>query len=514
VQQLAQAISIWHKTGMSKSNSDNIPASEPSIMDGRIGIIDIGSNSIRLVIYDQQKRSPVAIYNEKVMCALGKGLANTGVLNPDGVEMAKHTLRRFLAMGRNMEITSLYVMATAAVRDAKDGEGFARYLESTYDIDVDIISGKKEAKLGAYGVCASMYKPQGITGDLGGGSMELVWVDDGQIADHNSVLLGSLRLIDETKGDRDKMRKLIDKRFAEVEWVNKQKPANFYAIGGSFRALARMHMESVNYPLHILHEYKIESKKFLEFVKGVTEMSDEKLAKFPGVTPKRVPALPGAAMILEKILSTAKPDNIIFSASGIREGYLYEKLSPLIRNQDGLLASCNEYASKGGRSAAYANELFTWMFPLLKDESEKERRLRMAFCLLADIALHIHPEYRAEWAFNRMMFSALTGLTHRERVRLALALYHRYHFKMKENLPELALLKDGDKQWAKLVGTSANLAYHLSGSVAGNLHKTAFVIDGKHVNLQLAGSMQDIMGDAIKKRIDGVDEAYKGYIGK
>src|SRR5690606_20130273 len=130
--------------------------------------------------------------NEKVMCALGKGLAASGVLNPDGVEMAKLALRRFISMGHNMEVSDLYVMATAAVRDAKDGASFARYLEDTYDIEVDIISGKKEAKLGAYGVCSSMYKPKGITADLGGGSMELVWVDDGHIADHTSLPLGSL----------------------------------------------------------------------------------------------------------------------------------------------------------------------------------------------------------------------------------------------------------------------------------------------------------------------------------
>ena len=499
---------------MAKSATDTIQISDQPFRDGRIGIIDIGSNSIRMVIYDQQKRSPVAIYNEKVMCALGKGLATTGLLNPDGVDMAKHTLRRFLAMCRNMEITSLYVMATAAVREAKDGEAFASYLESTYDIDVDVISGRKEAKLGAYGVCASMYKPKGITGDLGGGSLELVWVDDGQIADHASILLGSLRLIDETKGDRTKMKKLIDKRFAELDWLGDHKTPNFYAIGGSFRALAKMHMEANQYPLHILHEYKVESKKFVEFIRQIANMSDEKLEKFPGVTSKRIAALPGAAMILDKIVEVARPESLVFSASGIREGYLYEKLSPYIRNQDGLLASCAEFATKGGRSTAYANELYTWMYPLLKNESERERRLRFAFCLLEGIALHIHPEYRAEWAFTRILQSALTGLTHRERCKLALALYFRYQFKCKENWPALGLLKTGDKEWARLVGTATNLGYHLSGSIAGNVLKTSFIVSNKGVNLQLTGSMQDVMGDAIRKRIAGVDETYKDYVTK
>jgi exopolyphosphatase / guanosine-5'-triphosphate,3'-diphosphate pyrophosphatase len=482
--------------------------SEQPFRDGRIGIIDIGSNSIRLVIYDQQKRSPVAIYNEKSMCELGKGLALSGALNPDGIEMAKLALKRFLALGRNMEIASLYVMATAAVRDAKDGEAFAHYLESTYDINVDIITGKKEAKLGAYGVCASMYKPQGITGDLGGGSLELVKVSDGQTVDHTSLPLGSLRMIDESKGDRDKLRKLVEKRFAELQWLDTKKTPTFYAIGGSFRALAKMHMAATNYPLHILHDYKVDAKSFLSFVRDIAAMSFEKMEKLPGVAVKRVPALPGAAIVLEHIFEHAKPEHIVFSASGIREGYLYEKLSPYIRNQDGLLSSCTEFAIKGGRSTSYANELFTWMYPLLENESDSERRLRLAFCLLSDIAQHIHPEYRAEWAYHRILYSALTGLTHRERVKLSLALYHRYQFRFKETWPSLSLIKESDRNWARLVGTAANLAYHLSGSNAGNLNMTSFLIEKNQLSLQLAGNMQDMLGDTVKRRLDTVREAY------
>jgi len=483
---------------------------QPSVRDGRIGIIDIGSNSIRLVVYDQLKRSPVPIYNEKAMCALGKGLASSGKLNQEGVEMAKETLRRLLAMGRNMEITSLYVVATAAIRDATDGPDFAKYLEDTYDIEIDTISGDKEAKLGAHGVCSGIHKPEGITGDLGGGSLELVWIEKGQLKYHTSLLLGSLRMIDESKGDRGKLRKLIGKRFDDVSWID-GKVENFYAVGGSFRALAKIHLARENYPLHILHEYTVEAKPFLKFVRDIAETEDSKLEKLPGAVGRRIPALPGAAMVLEHIVEHARPERIVFSTSGIREGYLYEKLSPHIRNQDGLLASCNEFATKSGRTTAYANELFTWMYALVKNETEAERRLRFAFCLLSDIALHIHPEYRAEWAFQRIVCSSLASLTHRERVMLALALYHRYQSKMKENWPALSLISEVDRAWAKLVGSAANLAYHLSGSIAGNLHSTAISQAKGGVALEVSADMQDVMGDMVQKRIDAVDEACKEY---
>lgn len=483
------------------------------IKDARIGIIDIGSNSIRLVVYDQNKRSPIPIYNEKVLCALGKGLASSGVLNPEGVVMGKEALRRFVAMGRNMGITELHVIATAAIRDAKDGRDFTDWLEKTYNVKADVISGEEEAKLGAFAVCSSIYKPHGITADLGGGSLELVRVDGDNIDGHNSLLLGSLRMMDESKGDRDKLRKIIDKRFAEINWLDDEKTPNIYAIGGSFRALAKMHMVANDYPLQILHEYTVAAKEFLAFVREISGMSLEKLEKYPGGAAKRAASLPGAAMVLEKLLATSKAENIVFSASGIREGYVYKKLSVRERDEDGLLFSCREFASRNGRSIAYGQELFEWMQPLLPQENERMKRLRLVFCLLSDIAIHIHPEYRGQWAFQRIIYSAFTSITHAERVTLALALYHRYQFKLKDDYPQLKLINSADKAWAKLLGASANLAYHLSGSITGNLHKTNLVVKEQNVALQFNGDMADLMGDSIQKRIDGVDEAYNGWVG-
>lgn len=490
------------------------PTSEPTPNDGRIAIIDIGSNSIRLVVYDQQKRSPVSIYNEKVMCGLGKGLASTGVLNPEGVVLAKAALARFLAMGRNMDIQSLSIMATAAVRDASDGPAFVAYLEKEYNITIDVISGETEALLGAYGVCSSMHRPRGITGDLGGGSLELVAVDDGETLGHTSLALGSLRMFDETKGDRDKMRKLIDKRFSGLDWLDGRSVPNFYAIGGSFRALAKMYMTANKYPLHILHEFTAESKPFLGFVREIAALSNEKLEKYPGSAARRVPQLPGAAMLLEKIITTTKCERVVFSASGIREGYVYEMLSPRVRGEDGLISSCSEFSTRGGRTLAYASDLYIWMAPLLPGEDEQNSRLRLAFCLLSEIALHIHPEYRADWAYGRVIFSALTSLTHRERVKLALAMYHRYQYKLQEEKPEMKLISESDRRWAKMVGTAANLAYHLTGSIAGNLHHASLDLEGSPIRLQLSDNMENIMGDAVMRRLSGLDDAYRAYYKK
>jgi len=207
-----------------------------------------------------------------------------------------------------------------------------------------------------------------------------------------SLLLGSLRLIDETKGDHDKLRRLIDKRFDELDWLDRKSPEflrhrrQLPIAGQDAHGVAEL-------SLHILHEYKVDAKTFLAFISDMEtcqpiRWKNCRVHQPNAFRPARRHTYPAA------YYRHASPENIIFSAAGIREGYLYEscRRRPQPRWAS---ASCTEFAAKGGRSTAYANELYTWMFPLVTEESERERRLRLAFCLLSDIALHIHPEYRA-----------------------------------------------------------------------------------------------------------------------
>ncbi|MEZ5691110.1 MAG: Ppx/GppA family phosphatase [Rickettsiales bacterium] len=476
--------------------------------DKRVGIIDIGSNSIRIVVYDEQKRSPIPIYNEKVLCALGKGLSITGKLNPEGVDMAKDSLHRFITLGRNMRIVTLYIVATAAVRDASDGAEFVSWLESEYNVKVDIISGKEEAKLGAFAVCSSIHKPEGVIADLGGGSLELVGVTGDVSEKHISLPLGSLRMQDESGGDVSRLKKIVDDNLRHENWISDKKIKNIYLIGGSFRALAKIHMQENNYPLKILHEYEVNTKDFIPFIKAIIDTPLNRLSKFSGCSTKRIASLHGAAMILLRLTELSKAKKIVFSASGIREGYLYKKLPASQRSDDNLLFSGRAFASRNGRSISYAQELFEWIQPLFPDESDKEKRLRLAFCLFSDIALHIHPEYRAQWAFQRIIYGSFTSITHTERVTLALALYYRYRFRLKDEPVYLSLIGNKEKKIAKILGTAVNLAYSLSGSVDGSLPKTKLIVGSGSIAIDINSSMKDVVGDIISKRIELLNEAY------
>ncbi len=480
--------------------------------EGRLGVIDIGSNSIRLVVYDAIKRAPLPLFNEKIFCALGKGLATTGKLNPEGIKLAESCIKRFLALVRIMDVVELQILATAAVRDAEDGAAFVEMLERKHHINITVISGKKEARLAAGGIFSSIYKPEGLAGDLGGGSIELIGLELGNITEQTTMPIGPLRLLDASKGDKDKMKKLVSDALDSERWLEGTHPPHFYAIGGSFRALAHIHMTEEKYPLDIVHHYTIKNGPLRKLLKNIIASTPQEISKMAGAPAKRVDALIPAAMVLEHILDLTNPIDVIFSASGIREGYLYEKLSPGLRNEDPLIASSTDLASQSGRVPGFARELFAWMSPLFEDETESDKRLRFAACILSEIAWRIHPEYRAEWAFFRILQSTLTGLSHPERVTLALAIYHRYQFKLKHEWKVIDLVKERDLTWARTVGTAANLAFQLSGGMAGNLDKVTLSLSKHELQVAFAPEVQDLMSDTVKKRVEGLGEVFKALL--
>jgi exopolyphosphatase/guanosine-5'-triphosphate,3'-diphosphate pyrophosphatase len=479
--------------------------------EGRIGIIDIGSNSIRLVIYSGIKRTPQPLYNEKVFCALGKGLEITGKLNPEGVKLAYASIARLLTIARLMDVVELKILATAAIRDAKDGRTFVETVADKYQVNITVISGKREARLAAAGVMSSFYEPDGLVGDMGGGSIELIRLKDHSTFDQDTLPIGPLRMIDATSGNKVKMQKLITKRLNEITWLAKTKASVFYAIGGSFRALAHIHMEQSSYPLHVLHHYSAKRSEILKLCKHIIPLSEAQISKLPGMAPRRVSSMAPAAMVMQQVLEQSGAGHVIFSTSGIREGYLYEKLSPYLRAEDPLTSSAMQLMQKPSHAHAYAKELFAWAAALFPKEPPALKRLRLAVSILSEIADLMHPEYRADWAFHHVLQSSLTGADHREKVMIALALYHRYKTKLKDEFSVLSLISPADRDWAKLVGTSAHLAYHLSGGMSGNLAFTKLSIKKSALHLYLSSDVEDLMSDAIRKRIDGLGEALKAF---
>jgi exopolyphosphatase/guanosine-5'-triphosphate,3'-diphosphate pyrophosphatase len=487
----------------------NIPTADHP--KGLIAIIDIGSNSVRMVVYHALKRVPLPLFNEKYMCALGRGLARTGKLNPEGVKQAEGAIARFLVMARRLEVASLDIIATAAVRDATNGDAFVRGLEKAHGITITVISGEREAELAAKAVLSSFHEPFGISADLGGGSMELAAVERSTVGDRASCHLGSLRIIDSTDGKREKMEELIKSELKAIPWLKNANPPSIYAIGGGFRALAKLHMKKTGYPLDLVHEYAMSRRAVGQLRERLSELSPTDIAALPGISEKRAGTIVPTAMVLHQLMTTTNANEVRFSVSGIREGFFFDLLEERAQREDALLASATDLAALIGRAGTYGRELFEWMSPLFPTEPIAWARIRRALCKLSELAWSIDPNFRAGWAYNRIIQSSLKGIDHKERLMLALALHYRYQARWKGDKSEIKLLDERERQWARCVGMAANLAFQLSGGRGGNLHHASLRFHDGQVRLVLDEEAAPLRTEAVEKRVDGLGDALRAF---
>jgi exopolyphosphatase/guanosine-5'-triphosphate,3'-diphosphate pyrophosphatase len=476
-----------------------------------VGVIDIGSNSVRLVVYDGLKRVPLALFNEKHHCGLGSGIQKTGRLSEESKASARKTLKRFSVLAQQMELEHVCAVATAAMRDAEDGAQFAEELTTLSGIPIRIIAGEEEASLAAQGILASIYKPEGLAGDLGGGSLELVEINQLSAQEQVSVRLGALRLVDAFGTDEEAMRAHVRKTLSEIRWIGNAHK-NFYAIGGGFRTIAAIHMYKTHYPLHIMHNYTIAKDEIQSFCKWLLSLSAKERDQLEGLSSRRRDIFVPSIIIMQEILRLGNVENVVFSASGIREGLLYSQLPQHLQREKALMASLQHMMGGAYVDPVYAEALNGWLEPLMPHEKDIQRKLRKAMCLLGDISLSVHPEFRADWAFEHVIQSSLWGISHRHRVALALALYHRYRRKWKRQDAVIELLSERDKAWAAVVGLGASLAFEISGGASQQLQAITLHIN-RDKSVQLSGEKDALMmlPAAVEKRLDGLSEAFKAY---
>ena len=478
--------------------------------DARLGVIDIGSNSIRLVVYQPAGRALIPILNEKTICGLGRGLAEHGRLSLEGRARALETLARFALLAQAMEVESLDVVATSAVRDAADGAEFVSMVERRCRVTVRVLSGGEEARLSAQGVLANIPDADGLVGDLGGGSLELVALNKGRTGAHMTLPLGVLRLLDRAQGDVARATELIDKELKDVPWLDELKGRRFYAVGGAWRALARIHMAQTGYPLRIIDRYMVKRARMESVVSLVSRMSRRSLERIPGVPRRRMDALPMAALVMERLLRKGAPKRVMFSGFGLREGVAMGRLPAAVQKQDSLIAVSADAAQRYGRDPAMGEALFAWTAPLFgRGESAPDARLRRAACLLSDVAWADHPDYRAEQALNRVMRLSVLPIDHPGRAFLGLAVYHRHGGSVEHPAvqPVRALLDDALRERARHLGLALRLGATLSGGAPSLLASAALSRDGERVALTLPKERMVLAGEDVQRRLHALAEA-------
>lgn len=480
-----------------------------------MGVVDIGSNSVRLVVYEGAVRSPTPLFNEKVLCGLGRSVASTGLLGETAVARALAALKRFHAIARILGVKNLRAIATAAVRDAKDGPGFIALGEKAIGTRIEILSGAQEAELAAFGIMMGFVDADGVAGDLGGGSLELIDLATTRLQHAATLPLGGLRLID-TAGDKlERAEAIADAEISRLDWLQGAKGRTFYAVGGTWRALARLHMAATNYPLHVMHGYRLETREALRFCEVIRRT--KKIAAVPGfqeISRLRREVLPYGTIVLERLLRQLEPGQVVFSVFGIREGLLYKLLPAHERAKDPLISFCEAYARLRSRSPEHAEELRAWTDPLFAgpgpEETPEERRLRHAACLISDIGWRAHPDYRGEQSLNVIAHAALGGIDHPGRLFLALAVYFRHAGPDDKGDALSERLKGAVSRRllrrARIVGAAVRAAHMLSIGMAGVIDETPISYEDNKLVLVLPQAYADLDGERLRARFKTLAE--------
>lgn len=474
-----------------------------------VAVVDIGSNSVRLVVYEALTRSLTPVFNEKVLCGLGREVQSSGLLAPDAVARALSALRRFRSLCRVMRVGRVFAVATAACRDASNGADFIAQAQLILGLDIDIISGAREAKLSALGVISGVHKADGVVGDMGGGSLELIDIKGRRAKRGVSLPLGGLALQDLSNKSVKRAEKIVKDELSGLDELKAVRGRTFYAVGGTWRALARLHISQTAYPLRVMHGYSMSAKDALAFARRLKRQAPAgAVPDINAVADARRPLLAYAALVLEHIILIGKPKTITISTFGVREGLLYSTLPPKEQAKDGLLSAAHDINVLRSRSPRHAEELFDWTSQFFRAaglaETADEQRLRHAACLMADIGWRAHPDYRGEQTLNLITNGNFGGIDHSGRAFIGLTVYYRYAGlggTQDELTPLVAnLLSERLVERAKVLGTAIRVGLLISAAQMGVLPAFRFRTAGRKLIMVCERRVADLAGDRIANR--------------
>jgi exopolyphosphatase/guanosine-5'-triphosphate,3'-diphosphate pyrophosphatase len=474
------------------------PKPERAPANARVGIIDIGSNSIRLVVYEGAARLPAILFNEKVMAGLGRSLGETGAIDAPALATARAALARFALMASEMQVADLRTVATAAVRDASNGRELIEAARRL-GLEVELLSGEEEAMASGMGVLSGIPEADGIVGDLGGGSLELVRVVAGTVTDRVSFPLGVLRL-GALRARGHALDRRVARLIADAGWKGRGKGLPLYLVGGSWRSLARLDMHLAAYPLPVIHQYAIPVERVTRLGRTLSHIRKGTLKAIPSLSGSRAPMLGNANALLASLLKHLGSSETIVSAYGLREGLLFGRLNAEQRREDPLIVAAREEGQRLGRFPEHGDLLDAWIAPLFEGEPPEQARLRHAACLLADVGWRANPEFRAERGIEIALHGNWVGIDAAGRAQVAQALYTALGGGTETPAPLGQLASAESLAHARLWGLAIRLGQRLSGGVAAPLKRTRLAIDGEALWLVIERRDEALYGEAVEKR--------------
>lgn len=476
-------------------------------MTSSVGVIDIGSNSIRLVVFAGATRVPFSLFNERAICSLAEGLQKTGKLDAARVKHAILAIGRFVRLAHAMNVSRLHIFATSAVRDAENGPALIQRVYEMYGVRVDVLSGSEEARYTALGVMSCTPEASGVVADLGGGSLELAEINSKksfEVGKTASLPLGVLRLADLPKNLGRTLKQHADLHFHAAPWLSKKKIKKLYLVGGAWRAVAKVMIQLIDHPLKIVDKFTLSADEIQKLLARVAEINCQQLENDFDISIRRATHLPSAISLIRFLLEKAQPEQIIFSIHGVREGYYFHHLPKKIRERNPFDDTLIALTNKRHRFAPQPDDLLAWLSPLFPNESPTLCRLRHTACAISDLYWEEHPDYRAQQAFIKTLSMALIGFSHHDRAMVALSILYRHqnsdHFPAARNV--LPLLTEEEVHQCKTIGYALRLAHTISGGAPDVLIKSHLTLTAKELILTMPRSDHAYMLAAFDKLLE------------
>lgn len=476
---------------------------ENALQRTRQAVIDIGSNSVRLVIYDGPLRAPFPICNEKALCGLGRDMSDDGSFNPKAVAGALDVLARFKCLIAEHGDPPTQTVATAAVREARDGKEFVARI-AALGLPVDVIGGEEEAALSAFGVLSFEPGASGLVGDMGGGSLELIALRKGEAGDATSLSIGPLRLMQQSKGDLRAAGKTAAKALDAVSWLGKLRGDTLFAVGGAWRSIARVNMQLHRHPLSVLHHYEMTGKQAIETCDLIARQSRSSLEVTPGISSKRVDTLPYAAIVMRTLVDALGLKTVSISAGGLREGLLYRALSDDVRAFDPLIAGAAYLGARLAPEAAMGSAYADFIAGAFASETAAQKRIRISTCLLADIGAYFHPDMRGDQAFDTAIRAPFYGVTHPERAAIAVSLFCRHAGAKTPGSPVVSLLSEEELARAMQIGLALRFGAAIAPKAPHAIRLCSLRRDDWNLIFTAPAALKPLYDETAKKRFEAL----------
>lgn len=468
------------------------------------GVIDIGSNSVRLVLFDGIRRAPASFFNEKVLCGLGRAMAETGVLDPEGRTMALAALSRFRLICEKMDVAAgaLECFATAAVREAADGPDFITEASTILGQKVRVLSGAEESHQAANGVLSGMPDLKGWVADLGGGSLELAEVADGEITNNVSFPFGPLRL---AGLKRKVIKPMLREAFAG--FVPADGMGTLCLVGGAWRTMAKVHMSRIKYPVKVLQHYSLEAAEAREFAHKLNKKTISSLSEFEDISARRLETIPTASLVLRELIAALAPADVVISAHGVREGIMYDRLDPDEKAKDPLIEGAKAMAARRAGNMEVGVEVVDFAADFFASHEVFPARLVEVAARLSDIAWRDHPNYRRGNILHAVLHAPLDGLSHKDRIRIALSLYYRYGGESSADAKAVVkVVGNEERDRARILGAFFRFAHILVGQAPGILPTCSLSQDEEYITLTVSQGMSGLVGEVVLARLEALGE--------